>query len=498
MRVRIAARRSELARIQAYQVGEALNNKHPNLKIDYSFHESFGDRNQNDPLWQMPEKGVFTQDLREGLLAGAFDLAVHSWKDLAIEEDSDTEIAATLSRADMRDVLLIRSDRWAKVERTGHLRLLTSSPRRSHNLSAFLPQVMPAELTSLQFEPVRGNVPTRVRKLWQHDVDGLVVAKAALDRLLATTRSEFAETVTFLRHALSRSRWMVLPVRANPTAPGQGALGIETKRERADLQNLLATINCAETYRAVAKERQILFGYGGGCHQKIGVNVLHRPYGELTFLRGLAEDGSVICNDRLCPAQARPPKLSLNQMWPLRISDADWFARQTLPLTIPETAAAFWITKAEALPTQFQLTSEQIMWASGLTTWRRLARRGIWVNGCAESLGEQEDPNLETILGSKPSWFKLTHANGFVNDGMRILSAYRLIPKRENPDLRDKTYFFWTSGSGFERALELNPWLTQKSHFCGPGHTQHILARNGVQPIIFLDHAQWLQEMALS
>ena len=64
MRVTIASRRSDLARIQAVQVGEALRAAHPQIKINYSFHESLGDKNLNDPLWKMPEKGVFTQDFR--------------------------------------------------------------------------------------------------------------------------------------------------------------------------------------------------------------------------------------------------------------------------------------------------------------------------------------------------------------------------------------------------------------------------------------------------
>src|SRR5436305_9043730 len=119
MRVTIASRRSELARIQALQVGEALRATHPLLEINYSFRESLGDKNQNDPLWQMPEKGVFTQDFREGLLRGEFDLVVHSWKDLPIEPDPETEVITTLSRADARDLLLVPRSRWSEVERTG-------------------------------------------------------------------------------------------------------------------------------------------------------------------------------------------------------------------------------------------------------------------------------------------------------------------------------------------------------------------------------------------
>src|SRR5438552_16201566 len=119
MRVTLASRRSELARIQAYQVGDALRLAAPHTEIKYSFHESLGDRNQNDPLWQMPEKGVFTRDFRAGLLRGDFDLVVHSWKDLAIEDDAETEIAAIMPLTDAGDLLLLREDRWHQIVTTG-------------------------------------------------------------------------------------------------------------------------------------------------------------------------------------------------------------------------------------------------------------------------------------------------------------------------------------------------------------------------------------------
>src|SRR5262245_12788010 len=163
MRVTIASRRSDLARIQAYQVGETLRATHPQLEITYSFHESLGDKNLNDPLWQMPEKGVFTQDFRDGLLRGEFDLVVHSWKDLAIEDDPETEIIATLPRADARDVLLMPKRRWEQVALSGTANVLTSSPRRAYNLDHFLRSALPAKINELNFVSVRGNVPTRVR-----------------------------------------------------------------------------------------------------------------------------------------------------------------------------------------------------------------------------------------------------------------------------------------------------------------------------------------------
>src|SRR4029079_1227989 len=222
MRVTIGSRRSDLARIQAYQVGEVLRAAHPQIEINYSFHESLGDKNLKDPLWKMPEKGVFTQDFREGLVRGDFDLVVHSWKDLAIEDDPETEIVATLPRADQRDLLLVRKDRWSHVEQSGAMSILTSSPRRAHNLDSFLRSALPAQISDLKFENVRGNVPTRVRKLLAGEADGLIVAKDAIDRLLEAgggssmvgdrPSDDFSETHSFLREALSQCLWMVLPL----------------------------------------------------------------------------------------------------------------------------------------------------------------------------------------------------------------------------------------------------------------------------------------------
>jgi hydroxymethylbilane synthase len=495
MRLVLAARRSDLARIQALQVGHALEKVNPQVKIEYSFHESLGDRNQSDPLWQMPEKGVFTQDLREGLLAGRYDLAVHSWKDLAIEDDGTTEIAATMARADMRDLLLLRADRWPAIAENRSLTILTSSPRRSFNLDSFIRRALPATIDKIAFEPVRGNVQTRVRKMWQPGADGLIVAKAAIDRLLEAEDAEFAETRTALREALSKCRWMVLPLRINPAAPAQGALAVEIKSDRADVRELLSSINCNDTFQCADRERQILAGYGGGCHQKIGASVLHRDYGEITFLRGMTDDGRQLDTISLASSRPRPVKISRDRMWPLNTTDADWFKREPIPATIPD--APLWISKADALPSDAAVGPTQLIWASGWKTWERLARRGIWVNGCAESLGEQEQTRIETLAGAEQKWIKLTHDQAPAENGMPVLATYRLIGNENTPQPEGKKYFFWTSGSGFERALSLNPWIRSETHFCGPGNTQRTLESHGVKPHVFLDHQQWLMEMCL-
>jgi len=494
MRVTIASRRSDLARIQAYQVGKALQSAHPQLEIKYSFHESLGDRNQHDPLWQMPEKGVFTQDFREGLLRHDFDLVVHSWKDLAIEEDPQTEIAATLPRADARDILLIREDRWPQIQSTGDVAILTSSPRRAYNLDSFLRVALPAKVRTLNFVNVRGNVPTRIRKLFQSDVDGLIVAKAAIDRLLEAEQTEFAITQAEVRKALTRSRWMVLPLSANPSAPAQGALAVEISRDRNDLKALLEPINSQETFEVVTRERAILAGYGGGCHQKIGVAVLRRPFGDVTFLRGLTDDAVDLESATLTSLRPTSESVRREDLWPQNASEGRLFISESVPAKQPAASRALWVAKADALPDDWAIEPRQIVWTSGLQTWKRLAARGVWVNGSAESLGENESPNIEALVDGKLEWLKLTHAQGFAGD-LPTLATYRLTPRNGAVDLRGKKHFFWKSGSSFEYALSQNPWLKEMSHYCGPGNTQRILQRHGVAAIVFLNHEQWLKEM---
>jgi len=342
---------------------------------------------------------------------------------------------------------------------------------------------------------VRGNVPTRVRKLLEGDADGLIVAKAAIDRLLEAQQHEFDETQTFLREALSQCLWMVLPLRENPSAPAQGALAVEISRQRQDMRALLSPLSSNDTFQAVIDERAILSSYGGGCHQKIGASVLRRSFGEVTFLRGVTDDGRVLDAVTLKPSKPRPEKISREQMWPINPAEVDWFTRQALNPNAPDAGQALWIAKADALPDDWRVQNGQLVWASGVYSWKKLARRGVWVSGCAESLGEQESPRVETLSGGTVRWLKLTHESGYTDGEMETRATYRLAPKNQATDLKGKKYFFWKSGSAFEYALSQNPWLKEMTHFCGPGNTQKILEQHEIEPHVFLDHGQWLKEM---
>ena len=286
----------------------------------------------------MPTKGVFTEDFVSDLIEDRADLVVHSWKDLPTAPREFTEVAATLPRADGRDLLLLRRDRLDAMRESGSASLLTSSPRRAHNLGNFLRTALPFPLARVSFVDVRGNVPTRLRKMLAADADGLIVAKAALDRLLESDAlagqcgAEYESVRLELRAALAQCRWMVLPLSINPGAAAQGALAIEIRRDRADLRERLAAISCASTLRTVERERAILAGYGGGCHQKIGVAVLSRPYGEIVYLKGLTDAGQTLDQARLERASSVPRASSATALFPdARSGEGALFDREALP-----------------------------------------------------------------------------------------------------------------------------------------------------------------------
>ena len=483
-RIRIAARHSDLARLQAYRVGEALQAARPGLEIEYAFRASLGDQNQSDPLWKMPEKGVFTEDFLADLKEGAADLVVHSWKDLPTEPRPDTEIVATLPRADGRDLMLFRRDRLAGARASGKVRVLTSSPRRAYNLEKFLCAHLPFEVRDLAFESVRGNIPTRLKKLLAQDVDALIVAKAALDRLLAAPEPEFDEVKAVIRETLAKTHFMVLPLSANPTAAAQGALAVEIRRDRADLRTLLGKIHCRETFEAVERERALLAGYGGGCHQKIGVSVVRRPFGEITFLKGLTDAGEVLDRAELVTGErAQPQAEAPDRLFPRQGEETSFFARESLAREAwawAERERFLWVARETAWPRDFRAREDAIVWTAGLRTWAKLAARGIWISGSVESLGEDEVAAVEWLAGeARPSWVKLTHesAGEFHRPpSAKACATYRLKTKTEGmPDLSSRTHFFWSSASAFARALELEPRIRSAHHASGPGATARYL-----------------------
>lgn len=493
MHIKIASRSSDLARWQAIEVAREIKKKHPQVEIEHIFRSSFGDQNLDISLTEMESRGVFTQDFYEGLVDGTFDVVVHSWKDLPVEDREETEVVATIDRADVRDVFLVPKEVFERAKKNGKLQVLTSSPRRIYNLTPWLLKLLPNFKGEIEYVPVRGNIPSRLDKMFSQD-SALILAKAALDRMLSGSEGfEEVKKKTFTK--FSQCHFMVLPLEINPCAPAQGALAIEISSKREDLKGLLRSINNDEVFHNVEMERQILKSYGGGCHQKIGVARLIKNFGVYHIEKGESDWGTKL--DRCELLQNRKSYdfkgMENSQAFPLKASENSWFERKIIPISDEQlkNRVAFVARHAQELTA---LKSAAQIWTAGVKTWEKLAQEGYWVNGCFESLGEDEKHWVGPISEGL-EWVKLTHADTNMNTKLQVLPYYKIESKsfEESPNLNGKKAFYWMSPSSFERALELYPDEVRAGfHSCGPGLTYEALkdhpeVKNGLEVFLNLE-----------
>jgi hydroxymethylbilane synthase len=235
----VGTRGSALARWQTDWVIDRLKIAWPELNCTIKLFHTSGDKILDKPLPEIGGKGLFTEELENALQSGEIDLAVHSLKDLPIDEVPGLRLGAIGERADARDVLISRAKQTLASLPHG-ARVGTSSLRRSAQLLAARPD--------LQLLPLRGNVDTRLRKAVNGDYDAIVLAAAGVLRLGSSE---------YITEYLSFD--VMLP------APGQGALAIQCRAADQATRDLLRPIEHAATRSAVSAERAFLAGLGGGC-----------------------------------------------------------------------------------------------------------------------------------------------------------------------------------------------------------------------------------------
>lgn len=480
--VRIGGRSSLLSKIQVLNVKRALNDRFFNLDIQCHFRESSGDKDLETPLWQISEPGIFTKDLQADLLENKVDVVIHSFKDLDLRERDETILIPILTREDSRDVLLFKKSKWLNPPE--EFTILTSSPRREYHIRPFIQKYFPHPLNNCKVDinSVRGNVQTRLKKYIKSDAGGIIIAKAALDRILSYTGDtneipEIREVSQFIKEVLNVSIFMILPQSIFPNAPAQGALCAELRKDDITNINIIDKLRISETEETTLEERKILSSYGGGCHQKIGVTVLKRAFGKVVFISGLTEDGREIYESEVFPKPAL--QFLPAEVWP---PDGKMAARQRERLTygLPPKVDIL-VSKAYAFPLDLSVSpTSQTLWSAGLTTWEELAKRGFWVNGTCDGLGETEPIDIRHLLGRNENFVKLTHTEADTSQSNfpAIPTYYVSAPEIPYPfDTSKIKAAFWRSGSEFDIVTNRFPELLDVIHFVGPGSTYKKIKR---------------------
>jgi hydroxymethylbilane synthase len=257
--LRLGTRASRLARWQTDHVAGALRALHPQLELTERLLTTAGDRDETTPLPEIGGKGVFTDALEQALRTGEIDLAVHSLKDLPVEESPELVLAAVGRRADPRDVVIAK-DGWTLETLPAGARVATCSTRRSAQILAARPD--------LTLVPLRGNVDTRVRKALDGAYDAIVIAAAGV-----------------LRLGLGDAITQYLPLDVVLPAPGQGALAVQCRADDRVTRALLADLDDSNVRAATDAERGFLEGLGGGCAAPIAAHAEVERGGGAAWLR---------------------------------------------------------------------------------------------------------------------------------------------------------------------------------------------------------------------
>ena len=253
----LGTRGSELARAQTSLVEAALRGAHPEMEIAIEVITTKGDENLGvQPASVAGRKGLFTAEIERALLERGIDVAVHSAKDLPSEATSGSEIGATLPRAQVEDVLIART-----APSLGGLPLgatvATGSVRRRHQVRWSRPD--------LNIVDLRGNVPTRLRKLSATPWDAIMLARAGLERLgYDCTRGEIVFEGQTLRTAMLDTD-QFLP------AGGQGIVALQIRSDDAETRRIITELNHPETYSCLRAEREFLRRLEGDCGTPVGV-----------------------------------------------------------------------------------------------------------------------------------------------------------------------------------------------------------------------------------
>ena len=278
----VGTRGSRLALKQTELAIAALKNVYPDYEFSVKIIKTTGDTDWDTPLYMIGGKGLFVKEIEEALLKRQIDIAIHSMKDLPTELDDRLTVGAILKREDPSDVFIsLIYENIKNIRQNG--RIGTSSMRRKSQILHFNKDI---EVVNL-----RGNVDTRIRKLREQKLDGIILAYAGIKRM-----------------GLDSYVKEVLPFEIMVPPSGQGAIGLETRNEIESLE-MLRPVNHMDSYLEVSIERRLQAAIGGGCQIPLGINAAvsaKKIHINIVFGK---ENGELLIKERLTGSHDNPDKL---------------------------------------------------------------------------------------------------------------------------------------------------------------------------------------------
>ncbi len=242
--IKIGTRGSQLALYQANATKIELEKHFPDYKFIMEIIKTKGDKILDVALSKIGDKGLFTKEIEKALSSGEIDMAIHSLKDLPTVLPDDLEVSGVLKRGEFRDALVsIKGKKLSELDESDII--ATSSLRRKAQLLAINP--------NFKIVDIRGNVNTRLQKMYNGHCTAMVMAAAGLQRI--NLDNHISEII---------DKDLIIP------AVCQGIIAIETKKDNEQIKNIVSKINDYSTYLAAVTERKFLNILEGGCQIPIG------------------------------------------------------------------------------------------------------------------------------------------------------------------------------------------------------------------------------------
>jgi hydroxymethylbilane synthase len=485
----IACRGSWLSLAQAQLFIKKANAVFPAVKFEIKIVETAGDREQSTPLHLVEGKDFFTKEIQQTLNRHEADFAIHSMKDVSSLDFFNEGHYAVFDRELLQDVAIFNASVLFKLQNGQTVIIGTSSPRRSNMATAFLQKALPQfnnKIIIVEAVSIRGNVDTRLQKLHNGEYDGIILAAAGLNRLL-----QYEPAAQKINNLLANKKVMLLPLFECPPAAGQGAVVAETQKDNTDAIKILNAINNAALTDAIKKERVYAQQYGYGCSQQFGVFYADIPTVPFTYASGKTDTAGQFT------AWSFDTQLNTNDK--TLFSSADYmksfFEYEYLNnVNIDSAATTLFVSSYKVVHNQNiqqQILNKRV-WASGTKTWYDLAKKGVWVEGCADGLGFVflkdvfKSPLINVNVSALQILTNKSSAAHWINDGFNAAYTYEL-KNRLSAELKNKIadadIIFWTSYQQYELCKSF--FKKNVQHICPSGKTAALLKAQGVNPFVF-------------
>jgi hydroxymethylbilane synthase len=270
-KIRVGTRSSELALTQTLIVINEIKKYKPNIEFEIVKISTKGDSVLNAPLSEIGGKGLFVKEIEDALINNEIDMAVHSMKDMPYEVPNDLKLLSVYRREDPRDVFISRSEKF--IDLKNNARIGTSSLRRSVQLKNLRPDI--------EIVPIRGNIATRIKKMHELNLDGIVLAASGIKRL------GFEDMIKDY-----------FPVDLIVPAPCQGILAAEIRRDfEEEFFEIYPMLLDAKTFFESSAERKIMKRFGGNCKIPLGIYSEYKRNGNddlITVRVSYYKDGKLI------------------------------------------------------------------------------------------------------------------------------------------------------------------------------------------------------------